>query len=746
MVKPFAVLAVFFILIGMVSLTYWPDMRPDPSFSPEVRMKELERLSSPMFLMTSLSTGNFGYSSRTLSLVSEELVWRWPNTVLLVGVSIIATALVGFVLSLFFKPRRQKPQVYAHALRSFLFGSAFIVAILLLWILVYEPYVMFGSMWFPLRGRLSIPPPADPSLYLVDVLWHLVLPACTLTFVGVFRTLLILWSSGTPFTDKSRLRRSVYPFTTIDFALFISATVLVEYIFTWPGLGNMLLSGLQAADLNSALAAFAVLLALGAGLGVLSTLLDFLQIFLGLRQNLEQEANPESKTIEQPRHGTLTFVKALWKRKSLITGVAILACLILSILLAPIVAPYEPSARVADSFAPPSWMKAFPQYSDYPSTVEVRPYWNVTEGSEFAFGRRYVEGSINTIGDVEPLDLNLSSSFSYPYDTAPRRFVASFNWSAQDLTNVMWTAELLLTNPNGTSHRIWFEPYTSLGQNLSVEADSMDYFLLRKIGYDNPSTVNLAHRIFTSPTKGEYSLVFHASFRSETPLALIKAEISLRDFEFFVPGRVHGIFGTDFSGNDVFSQAVHAAGVALSIALPVSLLAVALGFAIGFVAGYFQGWVDNLIMVFPDAIVAVPVLPFLLVFSYALGRNMLFTLVPALWFLVAITATAYRNVYLRRSKGRKFRGMAPKGILISMTREFGANLCLTTASVVLLSTAIDFLGSGDPRVTSWGKMLFYAFGHGALENRAWWWFLPPILGIGLLALGLFLLGYGLDDD
>jgi peptide/nickel transport system permease protein len=280
---------------------------------------------------------------------------------------------------------------------------------------------------------------------------------------------------------------------------------------------------------------------------------------------------------------------------------------------------------------------------------------------------------------------------------------------------------------------------------LVAEAASTDYWLLRQLGYD-VLTFNLAHAVFATPAKGGYNLIFHVSLRSEDQLERIKAEINLQDFKLLIPGRVHGILGTDSAGNDVFSQVAYAARMDLAIALLVSLFAVAVGFAIGFVAGYFQGWVDNRIMVFPDVIAVFPVLPLLLILNALQPRNIFSLMLPSLLFLVSFTTTASRNLYLRRPKSQKLKEIGPVGTLTSIAKEFSANLCLTAASAVLFVTAISFVGFDDHSVPSLGKVLNHAFVQGAFESLAWWWFLPPLLGIMLLALGLFLIGYGLDDD
>jgi peptide/nickel transport system permease protein len=41
-------------------------------------------------------------------------------------------------------------------------------------------------------------------------------------------------------------------------------------------------------------------------------------------------------------------------------------------------------------------------------------------------------------------------------------------------------------------------------------------------------------------------------------------------------------------------------------------------------------------------------------------------------------------------------------------------------------------------------MLHAAFTHGAISRGAWWYLLPPGLGIVLVVLGFTLLGYTLD--
>src|SRR5690606_20954565 len=70
---------------------------------------------------------------------------------------------------------------------------------------------------------------------------------------------------------------------------------------------------------------------------------------------------------------------------------------------------------------------------------------------------------------------------------------------------------------------------------------------------------------------------------------------------------------------------------------------------------------------------------------------------------------------------------------------------LVISLAILNESTLSFIGLGDPSVLSWGQMLNYAFGRGALSSGAWWALLVPGLGIVWIVLGLTLLGQGLEQ-
>ena len=58
-----------------------------------------------------------------------------------------------------------------------------------------------------------------------------------------------------------------------------------------------------------------------------------------------------------------------------------------------------------------------------------------------------------------------------------------------------------------------------------------------------------------------------------------------------------------------------------------------------------------------------------------------------------------------------------------------ANLVLVISLAILSESTLAFVGLGDPNVISWGSMLNFAFGRGAVSAGAWWALIPPGMAI-----------------
>jgi len=70
---------------------------------------------------------------------------------------------------------------------------------------------------------------------------------------------------------------------------------------------------------------------------------------------------------------------------------------------------------------------------------------------------------------------------------------------------------------------------------------------------------------------------------------------------------------------------------------------------------------------------------------------------------------------------------------------------LTVPTAIITEAALSFIGMGDPRLPSWGRMLNLAFRWGGFTRLAWWWIIPPGLAITLLSMSFVFVGHALDE-
>ena len=74
-----------------------------------------------------------------------------------------------------------------------------------------------------------------------------------------------------------------------------------------------------------------------------------------------------------------------------------------------------------------------------------------------------------------------------------------------------------------------------------------------------------------------------------------------------------------------------------------------------------------------------------------------------------------------------------------------ADLVLNIPSAILTEASLSFLGLGDPRVPTWGKILQNARQFGGFTKLAWWWLIPPGLALTFLSLAFVFIGNAVNE-
>jgi peptide/nickel transport system permease protein len=269
----------------------------------------------------SLCRGNFG---RSLWLQQDALgviVGRLPATLEL-AVAALALAVAGGILLGVVSVWRRRSWIESGAVAVGTLGIAvpnFVWGLLLI--------VVFGALWqlLPISGRLAPEHEAaevtgsalvdtvlrrDPAA-LGSVATHFVLPATALALpllAAVFRTVRsdLLGALGEEYVVTERmkglgearilfwrvLRNALLPTTTligVQFGFLIGGTVLIETIFSWPGIGQLTLQAFQYRDfplIQGIVIVYAILVILT------NLVVDFLYTLLNPRVRLVDKGEP----------------------------------------------------------------------------------------------------------------------------------------------------------------------------------------------------------------------------------------------------------------------------------------------------------------------------------------------------------------------------------------------------------------------------------------------------------------------
>jgi peptide/nickel transport system permease protein len=220
------------------------------------------------------------------------------------------------------------------------------------------------------------------------------------------------------------------------------------------------------------------------------------------------------------------------------------------------------------------------------------------------------------------------------------------------------------------------------------------------------------------------------------------------------PGRFGGL-GTDNLGRPILTQFIWGARISLLVGVAATALTMLIGSVVGFAAGFFGGIAENLLMRLTEWFLVIPFLPLAIALAAVLGPsigNIIVVIAITSWpatarLIRAQVLTLKERPYVDRARalGASDWHLMTRHILPNVSSLILANTTLTVPIAILTETTLSFLGLGDPSRASWGKMLQEAFAAGALTQQAWWYYVPPGLGIMLVVLAFTLCGQALEE-
>ncbi len=245
-------------------------------------------LDQPLYVqygkfMGRLVQGDLGRALRTNEKITKEIKEHFPATLELSMVAIIIAIVLGMLAGIISATKQYSIFDYGSMLLSLVGVSMPIFWLGLVLMIIFS----IKLAWLPLSGRLSYDIVLEPitNLYLVDsllqgnwaafkdALWHIIMPAITLSTVPMaiiarmtrssmlevlrqdyIRTAKAKGLAPRIIHYKHALRNALIPVVTIiglQFSILLGGAILTETIFAWPGIGSWLLNAVYARDFNA---------------------------------------------------------------------------------------------------------------------------------------------------------------------------------------------------------------------------------------------------------------------------------------------------------------------------------------------------------------------------------------------------------------------------------------------------------------------------------------------------------------
>jgi peptide/nickel transport system permease protein len=216
------------------------------------------------------------------------------------------------------------------------------------------------------------------------------------------------------------------------------------------------------------------------------------------------------------------------------------------------------------------------------------------------------------------------------------------------------------------------------------------------------------------------------------------------------------LLGTTAFGQDMFSQVVWGTRPVLLIALLAGFGATVIAMLVGVASAFLGGVWDGVLGLVTDVLLVIPLFPLLIIIaSYLHGAGttvLIAVIVLTSWSYTArqvrAQALTLRNrdfINAARVRGERSLYIIVVEIIPTMTSLLVAAFLTNAIYAVLFSAGLQFIGLGNPGVTSWGTMLYWAENAEAFQTGQALWIIVP--GLCLVALGaaFALLNYAFDE-
>jgi peptide/nickel transport system permease protein len=255
---------------------------------------------------------------------------------------------------------------------------------------------------------------------------------------------------------------------------------------------------------------------------------------------------------------------------------------------------------------------------------------------------------------------------------------------------------------------------TILTPGSAAETVGVDFETTREIGF-----YHLVWRRFCSRRVALVSavvLVVLALACYVAPLFMGPERVDLTVTDLAPFTSIHHLLGTDDTGRDLLLRNLDGGRISLLVGASAMVLTVGIATVLGALSGFLGGVADTVVTGVTNAVLSIPSILLLVIFSKAFGQSILTIVVGIALISWPQTARIVRSVVLSvrekefveaaRAVGTSRLRIMTRHLIPNALGPIVVSASLTIGAAILLESALSFLGLGiNPPTATWGSLL-----------------------------------------
>jgi peptide/nickel transport system permease protein len=365
-------------------------------------------------------------------------------------------------------------------------------------------------------------------------------------------------------------------------------------------------------------------------------------------------------------------------------------------------------------------------------------------------------GEASKVFTVEPngiMDETITYTIDYPYGDYPRDILIVFDgqYAKKPFVILTWIT------PDGTEFKLGNFSVVSTQRYLASENIPDKYLsdeALESQGVLGVGGSREVQVLFRNPSEGEMTSPLKGTYKLRIATTLFEQNANL-DAKVILYGQVYGLAGTDDLRRDLLVALLWGTPIALVFGFLGAITTGVFAMMIAAVGVWYGGWLDNVIQRLTEMNMILPTLPIAITIYYLYSDSI--WVILGVIIILSIFGSAiktYRAAFLQVKEAGYIEAALAYGasnwriirhyLVPRIIPLLIPQLVILVPTYVFFEATLAYLNVSDPKLPTWGKVIYDALTRGVYHGY-YYWVLEPVALIILTGLAFAVVGFALDS-